>query len=633
MKIINTNRRHRFGRREVVGTDQYFFTGKIFHNQFQQPKVRTYYKKNQDSIFSFAKSIFVKTNNMKFHFNLLLCLLFLFSCQTKKENITFEKPISSVDDLKKHSEEFITPEIIEVIKGVHVAIGFGLANSILIEGKNGNIIVDCMESNESAAKVKAEFDKISNKPIKALIYTHNHADHIFGAGTMAGEDNPEIYSHELTNYYIDRLLNVVRPIISQRSTRMFGTSLDNDTHVNCGIGPRLDANENTTRSLLRPTITFKDELEVEIEGIKVKMVHAPGETNDQLFVWIADRKILLPGDNIYKAFPNLYTIRGTSYRDVKMWSTSLDKMRFLKPEVLIPSHTRPIKGVNNIQGVLQDYRDAIQFVHDQTIRNMNKGLTPDELAEKVILPEHLSSSPYLQEFYGRVDWSVKSIFNGYLGWFDGNSAQLLPLPVKEKAEKMAALAGGKKQLLENTIMAVEKKEYQWALELADYLKRLSPDNIKIDELRSACLIGLGEKQSNPNARNYYLSQALETKGELTRIDGERSLNMIHQIPLEAMFNSMSVRLIPEKSMDFDKKAVFNFTDIGEKWSIHIRRGVAEIQPFALDNPDLTVSTTAIIWREIVAKIRNAKLAMVKGDLSIEGGISDFGEFMGMFSEE
>ena len=113
---------------------------------------------------------------MKNPISLFVLLLFLSSCQSKKENVTFEKPILSVDNLKKHSAEFITPEVIEVVEGVHVAIGFGLANSILIEGENGNIIVDCMESNEAAAKVKAEFDKISNKPIKALIYTWSNND-------------------------------------------------------------------------------------------------------------------------------------------------------------------------------------------------------------------------------------------------------------------------------------------------------------------------------------------------------------------------------------------------------------------------------------------------------------------------
>jgi len=562
---------------------------------------------------------------------LLIAIIFLISCSPKEEVIKHERTSASVEALIRHSEEFNTPEVIEVVKGVHVAIGYGLANSILIEGENGNIIVDCMESNEAAAKVRAEFDKINSNPVKALIYTHNHADHIFGAGAMAGDDEPEIYAHELTNTYIDRILNVVRPIIGKRSARMFGTNLE-DSHINCGIGLRLDANENTTRAVMRPTVTFEDQLEVEIAGVNLTLAHAPGESNDQLFVWIEDRKILLPGDNIYKAFPNLYTIRGTSYRDVKMWSASLDKMRFLNPEVLIPSHTRPLKGAQQIQNTLRDYRDAIQFVHDQTIRLMNKGLTPDELAEQVVLPDHLAESPYLQEFYGRVDWSVKSIFTGYLGWFNGVSSTLLPLPVVEKAQKISALAGGQDQLMEKAKVALDNQEYQWSLELLDYLKRLSPDDNEIDKMRQKSLTALGDMQSNPNARNYYLSQALETAANTPDIQGTQSLSMIHGIPLAAMFSSLSVALVPEKSVNYNKKAVFHFTDTDEYWSVHIRRGVADIQPFELDDPELTISTKSHIWKEIVAKARNSKIAIAKGDLKIEGGARAFGEFMGMFIE-
>ena len=198
-----------------------------------------------------------------------------------------------LNDFTCHSNEFNKPEIIEVTSGIHVAIGFGLANSILIEGENGNIIVDCLESDDVAQKVKAEFNKISNKPIKAIIYTHNHADHIFGAGAMAGEDNPDIYSHELTNYYIDRLLNIVQPVIGRRSMRMFGTRLDAASHINCGIGPKLDSQDETNRSILRPTITFKDKLEVEIEGVKIHLAHVPGETDDQLYVWLPEKQTLL----------------------------------------------------------------------------------------------------------------------------------------------------------------------------------------------------------------------------------------------------------------------------------------------------------------------------------------------------
>lgn len=570
---------------------------------------------------------------MKPIFITLLLLIFIPSCTTTEEKIVPPPPVASVQELIQQSKEFNQPEVIEVTEGVHVAIGYGLANSILIEGKDGNIIVDCMESNEAAQLVKTEFEKINNKPTKAIIYTHNHADHIFGAGVFAGKDNPQIYSHELTNYYIDRLLNVVQPVIGSRSYRMFGIFLSDDEHINCGIGPSLDANDNTTRSLLRPTVTFKDQLEIEIEGVKIQLAHVPGETDDQLYVWLPEQKILLPGDNIYKAFPNLYTIRGTPYRDVKQWANSLDKMRYLRPEFLIPSHTRPVKGADEIEKILTDYADAVRYVHDQTIRLMNQGFNPNEIAEQVQLPNHLAQSPYLKEFYGRVDWSVKNIFNGYLGWFDGDAATLLPLTENDKAEKMIALAGGENEMLQKAQTAMEEKEFQWALELSNYLLRMNPNNENAKNIRYESLLQLGQQQSNPNARNYFLTQARETKGQDLNLQVKRSKKMVHAIPMRAMFEAMAVKTNPEKSKNFNKKAVFNFTDTNEKWSIHVRNGVTEIQSFALENADLSIETTAVVWKEIVSKLRKPISEITKGNLKIEGGMSNFSEMMGMFSEE
>ena len=127
-----------------------------------------------------------------------------------------------------------------------------------------------------------------------------------------------------------------------------------------------------------------------------------------------DHLSLMPGDNIYKTFPNLYTIRGTTHRDVAGWVNSLDHMRSFNPQFLFPSHTKPLSGIA-VMETLTIYRDAIQFVHDQTVRLMNKGLTPDEIIEKIKLPTNLAKSPFLSEYYGTIRWSVKSIFNGYLG--------------------------------------------------------------------------------------------------------------------------------------------------------------------------------------------------------------------------
>ena len=141
-------------------------------------------------------------------------------------------------DLAAHSDEF-KREIIKVTEGVYVAVGFGLANSILLEGNEGVIIVDAMESMEAAVPVKKAFSRITAKPVKAIIYTHNHPDHIFGAKVFADDDKPDVYSHDSTLYYINRVVNVIRPVIFRRSMRQFGTYLPPGALTNAGIGPRL----------------------------------------------------------------------------------------------------------------------------------------------------------------------------------------------------------------------------------------------------------------------------------------------------------------------------------------------------------------------------------------------------------
>ena len=223
---------------------------------------------------------------------------------------------------------------------------------------------------------------------------------------------------------------------------MFGNALPKERVENNGIGPFLEIGRDGRKpGLLYPTKTFTDKLEFESGEVKIQLFHAPGETDDQLFVWLPEKRALFPGDNFYKTFPNLYTIRGTPYRDLAGWVNSIDMMRYLEPEYLVPSHTRPLKGKEKIYNILTTYRDGIQFVHDQTVRLMNLGFEPDEIAEKLILPKHLGDSPYLQEFYGSPAWSAKNVFSGYLGWFDGNPSSLKPLNQKDEAENIIKLVG------------------------------------------------------------------------------------------------------------------------------------------------------------------------------------------------
>jgi alkyl sulfatase BDS1-like metallo-beta-lactamase superfamily hydrolase len=558
--------------------------------------------------------------------------LTLFSACSKEE-APGSLNIGTNPDLIAHSAEF-RQEVIKITDGVYVAVGFGLANCILLEGDDGVVIVDAMESVEAAVPVKEAFSKITAKPVKAIIFTHYHSDHTNGAAVMAGDDNPDIYSHASTSYYMDRIATITRETTYRRAMRQFGTLLPEGGLINAGIGKALEFDESKTLGMLVPNKTFsKDRLDLEIAGLKLNLFYAPGETPDQIFIWLPEKKILLPADNYYKSFPNLYAIRGTAYRDVKRWVASLDKMRALKPEYLVPQHTRPVSGAEEIYQTLTNYRDAIQFVHDQTIRWMNKGLTPMEIVEKVKLPPHLARQPYLHEYYGTVPWSVRAIFDGYLGWFGGNSTDLFPLPLKERARRFADLAGGEQALLERARQAVEGQDYQWALELTDQLLQLNPESAEARKLKAAALKALGSRQIAATARNYYLTQALETEGQLhIGMMKIPDISLLKKLQVADIFNAMAIKLVPEKSIDVDTVAGFRFPDTGEAFSVHVRRGVAEIRPQFPENPDISLTVDSSVWKEVATGFRNPAIALVK-DVDKEGGIVEIVKFLKLFDDD
>ncbi len=432
----------------------------------------------------------------------------VFLSRTKRPPMAV-RPLSekASKSLAEHSGVF-KKGLVKVTDGVYVAIGYGLANSIMIEGSDGLIIVDTMTTIEEGRSVLEAFRTVSRKPVKAVIYTHNHADHVFGAEAFMA-DHPQVVAHEKTLPLVLRIVSEMRPIVGSRSTRMFGNLLGPADVVNDGIGPFLGITPESTFGFVPPTKTFPDVLEETLAGVHLKLIHAPGETDDQIVVWLPEKRLLICADDFYWTFPNLYTIRGTPFRSLKNWYRSLDLMRDLSPEYLVPCHTRPITGNEKIERILTDYRDAIQFVHDQAIRGMNMGMTPDELVDYVKLPSHLATAPYLQPFYGKVSWSVRAMFSGNLGWFDGDSATLQPLSRRERAGLMAMLAGGTNKVLDLAEKLAAEKQWQKSLELTSHLLQLDPGNQKVKDLRIKALTALAAVEENPNARHYYLTEAME----------------------------------------------------------------------------------------------------------------------------
>ncbi len=574
------------------------------------------------------------------------CVLALLMCLSP---LSWSGPHPSVaPSLDSHTQEF-DRKVYKVTDGVYQAVGFALANSIMIEGDDGIVIVDVTESVETAREVMAEFRKITDKPVKALIYTHNHADHILGGKGFVPDEavaaTLPVYAHESTNFYINRFANIIRPIVETRSTRMFGTALPSGPkgRVNDGIGPFLATKSEQhegTIGLIRPNKTFEQQLSLNIAGIDIELVHAPGETNDQLFVWLPQKRVLLPGDNIYKAFPNLYTIRGTLYRDPLMWVDSLDKMRALKPKYIVPSHTRLIAGEEAVSETLTVYRDAIQYVHDQTIRWMNAGLTPDEIVERVELPPHLKNHPFLLEHYGTVAWSVRNIFSGYLGWFNGDAASLNPVSPSDRATQIIKLAGGRSQVVNAVRQAINKEDYAWAAELAGHLVTLNRDDEEALQLKAEAFEHLGALSVSPNGRNFYLTQALELKGEAEVKDDrdytEDRLDFVKSMPMSQVLKSLPVSLNAEDTLDLNQTVELKFDDIDETYTFHIRQGVAELRAGEADAADLRVKVNSRVWADVLLGVQSVPAALFTGAVKLENRITDvpaFIQFLLLFQPE
>ena len=561
----------------------------------------------------------------------ILISFFLFGCDSTQDTKII--PPLAPSDLIEHSQEF-EKQVISVSEKIHVAIGYSLANSIMVEAEEGKIIIDTTGTIETGREVRSLFDSLNPYPIKAVIYTHNHGDHVFGARAFVDNSETEVIAHETTEEYINRILGILRPIINKRSSRMFGSFFPEEAIENNGIGPFLEiGREGRQTSLVYPTKTFDESLELSISGLYIQLFHAPGETNDQIFVWIPKYKALFPGDNFYRAFPNLYTIRGTPYRDLAGWVKSIDMMRYLEPDLLIPSHSKPIKGAKEIRKHLTDYRDAIQFVHDQTVRLINKGMTPDQIANQIQLPEHLKSSPFLKEFYGTPQWSSKNVFTGYLGWFDGNPSTLNPVSEAEEAERIIKLSGGRSKVFSEAKKSLDEKDYQWALQLTDYLLLDDPSDVETKKIRTSALNFLGEMSANPNARYYYLSSAAEllpTFKEPPLLTPTKET--IENLPIEIVFEILKVNLIPEQARDKNLHLSIKFTDSLKSFSLILRNGVLEVQPFEIGGSSVQIETDEVSWKEVVTGNRSLPVSMATGLLSVTGDRVSLINFFNSFRE-
>ena len=429
--------------------------------------------------------------------------------------------------LKARNSEF-KQEVIRVAEGVYTAIGWSASTNSMIVGTDGVIIIDPGQSPVWAKQVRQEFEKISTKPVKAIIYTHGHGDHTSGTPAFLTEGSKiEIWAR--SNFGSEGRLNQETGIApSARPVNTQGFDLPPEKRINNGIaqavypqgqqtpggrrGPGAGNGPAAARmgagATVAPNHTFSEERKrIEIAGVKMDLVKSPGETEDTLYVWLPEQKVVFSGDNFYKSFPNVYPLRGSARRDVRDWADSIDKILKEGAEHLVGGHTRPIGGKALVAEVLTNYRDALRLTWTKAIEGIDKGMTPDELVEYVRLPENLTDKDYLRDYYGSLPQTVREIYSRHMGWFDGNPINLHRPAPRDEAGHMVELAGGMDALLAKAREALRKDQPQWAAQLAWYAMTAAPELPAPKALLADSLDVLGERTLNAPARNYTLAYA------------------------------------------------------------------------------------------------------------------------------
>ena len=406
--------------------------------------------------------------------------------------------------LKDFTEKNYQKTLTKVNDHIYHFLGYGISNAVAVLGETSVILIDALDSTGYGEEMKADLARLTDKPVKTIIYTHGHPDHRGGAGVFRDtvEEVIAFAPKKPVLKYYDRL----KDVLNQRGAYQFGYGLTDEETISQGIGIREGwaVGKGSLDFIAPTTIYHEDEVERVIDGIKLKMVSAAGETDDQIFVWLEEDQVICTGDNYYGCWPNLYAIRGTQYRDIAAWADTLGVILSYDAKALLPGHTRPIMGREQIQDQIGTFRDAIEYVLLETLDCMNKGMTISETTEQVKLPEKYLDKEYLGEFYGTVEWSVKSIYCGYVGWFDGNAAGLMPVSDREYQAVIRELIGDEK-LKEKIKEYMNEGQFQIALQLLELAD--GKESSEHRELKKEALLKRAGQMTSANARHYFIASA------------------------------------------------------------------------------------------------------------------------------
>lgn len=523
--------------------------------------------------------------------------------------------------------------LFQVSDGIWQVRGFDLANTTFIRGKTGWIVIDTLGSAETArAAYDLVTEKLGKRPIAAVIYTHSHTDHFGGAGGLITAEEartgkvkviaPQGFLAAATQENI-----LAGPAMARRAIYQFGVFLRPGPggQVNAGIGPGLSRG---TPTLIAPNTSIdRDGETMTVDGVKLVFQLTPDtEAPAEMNIYLPQFRALCMAENANATMHNVLTPRGALVRDSKGWADQLTRSIRLfgdKTDVMFTSHAWPRFGGAVVRDFLTKHRDAYKYLHDQSVRLMNDGLTGPEIAARLTLPPVLAREWYNHGFYGSMSFNSRAVYQRYMGWYDGDPVNLAARPRTETARRYIEAMGGAGAVRARAQAAFEAGDYAWAAELMDKAVFADPADAEAKALLARAYEQLGYQTQNSLERNEYLSAADELRTGAKGFVGQAGA-LLAGAPLPLLLDVMAVRLDPAKAGAGRLALEFVLTDAPDRAYVTVENGVLIHEPIAA--PGKVDATIRISHADLAGALTGHRPA--PGAVKIEG---DAGALMRLVS--
>lgn len=393
-------------------------------------------------------------------------------------------------------------------------------------------------------------------------------------------------------------------------------------------------------TLIKPTdiITHSGEERV-IDGVRMVFMNTPfAEAPAEMMFYLPQMKAFYAAEEANATLHNLYTLRGAQVRDALLWSGYLEEAIDLiesETEVLFGGHHWPRWGYENIVKYLGKQGDAYKYIHDQTLRLANHGYTAAEIAEQIELPQSLAGEWFNRGYYGSVNHNVKAVYQRYLGWFDGNPANIHLLPPSEAAKKYMLYMGGADAVLAKAREAFAAGDYRWVAEVVNHVVFAEPDNPVARQLQADALEQLGYQAESGQWRNFYLSGARELRNGVNSASTVSTVSpdMIKALTLDMIFDFLAVRLNGPHATGKDIQLNLHFEDSDEDYLLSVRNGVLKSRAGRRNqDADANIKLTRNALIAMALAGRPLETLIKAGVISVEGETESLIELLSLLDK-